>query len=90
MGTFSILFGSTVAERIRQNVQKVDISFAQEIASPGERPMLTVSIGSASYRDLDDDVASMLMRADEALYRAKAAGRNRIVVASLSNHLQTV
>jgi diguanylate cyclase (GGDEF)-like protein len=78
-----------VAERIRQNVQKVDLSFTQQVAAPGEMPVLTVSIGSATYRDLDDDVASMLMRADEALYRAKAAGRNRVVGANLSNHLQT-
>lgn len=39
--------------------------------------VVTVSIGTALLRD-GDDTASWLMRADEALYRAKSAGRNRV------------
>jgi diguanylate cyclase len=39
--------------------------------------VITVSIGAAAlYRD--DDAASWLARADEALYRAKHGGRNRV------------
>jgi len=38
--------------------------------------VVTVSIGVAQARE-DDDVETLLMRADRALYRAKAAGRNR-------------
>jgi diguanylate cyclase (GGDEF)-like protein len=38
---------------------------------------VTVSIGTALLRN-GDDTASWLMRADEALYRAKTAGRNRV------------
>jgi diguanylate cyclase (GGDEF)-like protein len=38
---------------------------------------VTVSIGTALLRN-GDDTASWLMRADEALYRAKSAGRNRV------------
>ena len=40
---------------------------------------LTVSIGVTMLR-VGDDVASLFKRADEALYRAKHKGRNRIVV----------
>jgi two-component system chemotaxis family response regulator WspR len=41
--------------------------------------VLTVSIGVASIQPDDgDDVEVMLVRADEALYRAKRAGRNQV------------
>ncbi len=38
---------------------------------------VTVSIGTTLLRN-EDDSASWMLRADEALYRAKAAGRNRV------------
>lgn len=46
---------------------------------PGEGGRLTVSIGVAMLGDQRDphDLATLLKRADDALYRAKAAGRNR-------------
>jgi diguanylate cyclase (GGDEF)-like protein len=47
----------------------------------GGKPVgLTVSIGIAELR-AGDDAGELLRRADEALYRAKAEGRNRYVVA---------
>ena len=61
-----------VAERIRQ-------AFAAERVTieSGEVLQATVSIGlAAGVADLD----SLLGRADEALYRAKAAGRNRLAL----------
>lgn len=47
-----------------------------QIAS-GEVP-ITVSIGIAVLDPLHDDMHSLLHRADSALYRAKANGRNRV------------
>jgi len=41
---------------------------------------LTLSLGVAEMRQ-DDDAGSLLRRADQALYRAKTAGRNRVSVA---------
>jgi diguanylate cyclase (GGDEF)-like protein len=38
---------------------------------------LTASFGAATCRE-DDDAASLLARADAALYKAKATGRNRV------------
>jgi len=59
------------AERIRQSVERD----CAEVA--GVRVALTVSIGVAQCRS-DDTVASLVARADQAMYAAKHAGRNRV------------
>ena len=41
--------------------------------------VVTLSIGLASCRNDDKDALQLVTRADEALYRAKSLGRNRIV-----------
>ncbi|MBY8149296.1 GGDEF domain-containing protein [Vibrio fluvialis] len=41
-------------------------------------PAFTISIGVTSYHDMDSE-ASIFRRADMALYRAKAQGRNQVV-----------
>ncbi|WP_182915683.1 GGDEF domain-containing protein [Massilia cavernae] len=46
-----------------------------------ELPSCTLSIGIASQSSELEDLDSLLARADAALYRAKAEGRNRIVLA---------
>ena len=40
---------------------------------------VTLSLGAACYRQ-GDSIAALLSRADEALYRAKASGRNQVVL----------
>lgn len=67
-----------VAERIRENIQRMSVPLGTNEESG--TPYLTVSIGAATYRDLEDDIPAMLLRADRALYRAKTAGRNRVLV----------
>ncbi|MEX2481640.1 MAG: GGDEF domain-containing protein, partial [Gammaproteobacteria bacterium] len=45
----------------------------------GERGVLTVSVGLAQRTQLDSEsVEGLLRRADEALYRAKRGGRDRV------------
>jgi diguanylate cyclase (GGDEF)-like protein len=61
------------AERIRQQVAALSPS------SLGTA--ITISIGIADRND-HDDVGTLVQRADAALYDAKDAGRNRVVVAS--------
>jgi PleD family two-component response regulator len=41
-----------------------------------------VSIGLADLRPEDADAGTVLQRADEALYRAKNDGRNRVCAAA--------
>jgi len=63
------------AERIRVALERSGIH------PGGPRKQLTVSIGLAMLRDHADSSEALLRAADEALYRAKDAGRNRVVVA---------
>ncbi|MBN1241229.1 MAG: diguanylate cyclase [Spirochaetales bacterium] len=60
-----------VAERIRTRLAST------KIGREGEPFSVTVSAGLASWRP-GDSSRSLVRRADDALYRAKAAGRNRI------------
>ncbi|MFT4180177.1 MAG: GGDEF domain-containing protein [Thermomonas sp.] len=62
-----------VGERICQRVRDADILHA---GSPMGR--MTVSVGVATLQAGDGDIEDMLRRADEALYRAKHAGRDRV------------
>jgi two-component system cell cycle response regulator len=67
-----------VAERIRERVEME--TFA--IHNNSNAIPVTVSIGVASRRAGDASSAEMMKRADDALYRAKASGRNRVIVAN--------
>jgi two-component system cell cycle response regulator len=67
-----------VAERIRERVEADGFA----IHANTRHIPVTVSIGVASRRAGDAAPAEMMKRADDALYRAKAAGRNRVIVAN--------
>jgi len=60
------------AERLRQRVR------SQPLALDGGPLALSVSIGVAEWAGPDEDMARLLARADEALYRAKHQGRDRV------------
>jgi diguanylate cyclase (GGDEF)-like protein len=61
-----------VAERIREHVA------ARALPCNGESVSVTISLGVYSgVPALDEDLALFLHRADEALYRSKALGRNK-------------
>lgn len=63
-----------VAERIRRRIAALAIETEQALLQ------VTVSIGVAQLR-ADEDIEAMLARADAALYRAKAEGRDRCLAA---------
>jgi diguanylate cyclase (GGDEF) domain len=47
---------------------------------PWENAPLTISIGMAAMNDSLSNAYQLVERADEALYTAKRAGKNRVVV----------
>ncbi|MFZ0528013.1 MAG: PleD family two-component system response regulator [Xanthobacteraceae bacterium] len=64
-----------VAERLRRRIAAEAFAIAQ-----GSRQIpVTISIGIAGLRGKDDTAPALLKRADQALYRAKRDGRNRVV-----------
>jgi diguanylate cyclase (GGDEF)-like protein len=69
----SLTDAQQVAERIRDSVA------SHRIAGDGQPWKITASLGVAAWTESGvDDAASLLARADAALYRAKAAGKNRV------------
>ena len=66
-----------VAERIRERVEGERFRIQDGVHAIA----VTVSIGVATRRTGDAGAAEMMKRADEAVYLAKAAGRNRVIVA---------
>jgi diguanylate cyclase (GGDEF)-like protein len=47
-------------------------------------PPVTMSVGVAAYPEHGTSVEQLILAADSAMYRAKAQGRDRVVVASAS------
>jgi len=65
---------SEIAERIRSEVEKIKI----ETFDFG----VTISIGLASFPKNASNLAELIYKADQALYRAKENGRNRVEISS--------
>ena len=67
-----------IAERIRAAAE----SHAYAAPDVGTPLKLTLSAGVACMGTRDEEVSDFVRRADQALYRAKAAGRNRVEAAA--------
>ncbi|HEY2033965.1 MAG TPA: PleD family two-component system response regulator [Rhizomicrobium sp.] len=68
-------FAHTIAERLRKSVEtnSIEISRVPNVLN------ITISIGIAVSQGEGDNAEKLLHRADQALYRAKRSGRNRVV-----------
>ncbi|MBV8754154.1 MAG: PleD family two-component system response regulator [Hyphomicrobiales bacterium] len=64
-----------VAERIRRRIAGEPFSIRSSAAALD----VTISIGLAALSGMSDTAKAILKRADQALYRAKRDGRNRVV-----------
>lgn len=63
------------AERLRRNICAAPFKVSASI----ERLAVTVSIGVATSEGPNETAETLIKRADEALYEAKRAGRNRVM-----------
>jgi len=65
----------TRAQRLCEEVRKLTVVFRGQTLG-----RITLSVGIAGYPGSGNDAEELLRKADEALYRAKTEGRDRIVV----------
>ncbi len=69
-----------VAERIRASVE------SNEFSSPEGKMRLTISLGVASYPECAVDSQTELVQvADAAMYEAKKAGKNRVMIGGIND-----
>ncbi|HEX3652445.1 MAG TPA: PleD family two-component system response regulator [Rhizomicrobium sp.] len=71
-------FASAVAERLRRSVEATPFRVSRE----PHMLNVTISVGIAGSDPEGDTAEALLYRADQALYRAKREGRNRVAAAA--------
>jgi diguanylate cyclase (GGDEF)-like protein len=79
---FTVLLPATDAEGGRQLAERLRVAAAELAIAVGEdrEVRVTSSFGVASFPD-EPTAAALMRAADRAMYRAKAAGKNMVVVA---------
>lgn len=77
----SIIGAVAVAENIRKGIASKDLTRKDTRQSYGQ---VTVSIGVGQFVSGKDTVETLIDRADQALYRSKKGGRNRVTQESFS------
>jgi diguanylate cyclase (GGDEF)-like protein len=76
---FAVLLPDLTIKQARQTAERIRQQIAG-LSPPSLSTAITVSIGLAGRNDRDD-VATLVQRADTAMYGAKEGGRNRVAVA---------
>ncbi len=78
---FVLLFPETSQEQAYEIVERIRMALTTNPVDLDGRPVtITLSCGIASLGDEQTSFDALLNRADQALYRAKEAGRNRVVI----------
>ncbi|NVJ62205.1 MAG: diguanylate cyclase [Gammaproteobacteria bacterium] len=72
-----VVFPNTSADEISNVVKRINQKLKNSELPVVEIP--TFSMGTTSLKEDDNKVADIISRADQALYKAKDAGRNRII-----------
>lgn len=74
-----------LAERLRKVVENASFEVPVELSRDISALSVTVSIGVACFSHHTKDSQDLVQNADKALYRAKNAGRNRVVMGSATD-----
>ena len=83
---FVAILPGTGKAALRSRAEAVRKTIEQASISAGEGTLkLTVSIGLAAFPAFGDSGQAVLRAADTALYKAKAAGRNRVIMGTVSS-----
>ncbi|MDF1879710.1 GGDEF domain-containing protein, partial [Sulfurimonas sp. MAG313] len=69
-----------IAEKIRVAIEKTAMKYEND-----KELFVTISLGIAFLKSEDTSIASIITRADKALYTSKNSGRNRVSVIPLAN-----
>lgn len=76
---FALLLPDTTADAAMRCAERIRSSLANtRVTVGGDMLSVTASLGVAAYGLSDPDMATVMARADQALYQSKAAGRNRV------------
>jgi len=76
---FMILFPETTLEDAYTTIEKLRIAIEQtQLSTKIDRP-ITCSFGVTFYDIKNDNINSLLKRVDDALYKAKETGRNKVI-----------
>jgi len=73
---------TVVAEKLRTAVERVRVSSGQGRG----KIRITISVGGVSVSHARAEPRDLVNRADQALLRAKQAGRNRVVIEGMEEH----
>ncbi|MBU2549943.1 MAG: diguanylate cyclase [Proteobacteria bacterium] len=77
---FAVLLPETRGDRALEAAERLRSGIADmKVRADGHEVSVTVSVGVAWSLAGDPDMVSVLKKADQALYQAKRAGRNRVV-----------
>ncbi len=77
---FALILPGANSQATREVAERLRETFARHVFLPGntDRTMVTASLGTAQLQP-GDDGNSLVRRADQAMYRAKARGKNQTV-----------
>ena len=76
---FTVILPETAGEEARTVAQRIRAALEAEPFSPedGEEVTVTISIGLTEYHP-KEELSSFIQRADQAMYRSKRSGRNKV------------
>jgi len=84
---FTLVLPETAIDAAREKTESLRQAIASLVLSHAGRPLgtITMSFGLAIFPEHGSDAAGLLQAADQALYRAKNDGRNRVTTSRVGN-----